>query len=270
MTRRRDRAEAAASWLERQRPAIANYARNPDAEFFQTAVAELAVASLAVRECRPELAGRLASLTIPFAKIVRSRFPVMPPDAAPAQLAAAAVIGEPVPPVRPASRDPFRVYELAYLRSLGRTAGWTTMATRLLHLVARDPVNTPAYRITHAVFYATDFGSRPAPAPRYVRERLQGRLRAIADASVAVDNVDLLAEAQLALVLLDDQAPAESRWKALDAAQQPGGHVAGPREREASAELCERGLLSEEAATFVFCYHPTLAAMLAYALAGRS
>ncbi|MGC9479634.1 DUF6895 family protein [Streptomyces sp. WG4] len=125
------------------------------------------------------------------------------------------------------------------------------------------------YALTHAVFYATDFGRHRldlGAGPR-AGARLRETVRVLLGVHLARGNLDLLAELLLctrALAKGPETSPAErTAWHTLARAARPDGAVPSPVHRpEVLATLT-----GDKAAAYLFgtCYHTTTAAALAAA-----
>ena len=114
-----------------------------------------------------------------------------------------------------------------------------------------------AYSLTHAVFFMTDFGSRPQDLPVSCREYLADNAPSWAEAFRRRSNHDLFAELALACCCAGGQAAwAEA---GLGASQAQDGLVPGPGLR--SPELVARA--TPERRRFLENYHTTLAAIMA-------
>jgi hypothetical protein len=114
-----------------------------------------------------------------------------------------------------------------------------------------------AYSLTHAVFFMTDFGSRPSDLPAPCREYLADNVRRWAEALRRRGNHDLFAELALACRCIEVQADwAEA---GLLASQAPDGMVPGPGLR--APELVARATPARR--RFLENYHTTLAAIMA-------
>ncbi|MEE1786422.1 hypothetical protein PUR71_26475 [Streptomyces sp. SP17BM10] len=127
------------------------------------------------------------------------------------------------------------------------------------------------YALTHALFYATDFGRRPPPLDRAGWERLREAVLVLTGVHLARGNLDLLAELLLCAGLLnrgDEPHPPTARqgWQLLARAQRPDGALPSPVHRpDAAARLAGD---AERSAAYLFgtCYHTTTAAALAAAV----
>ncbi|MGH3917242.1 MAG: DUF6895 family protein [Pseudonocardiaceae bacterium] len=106
-----------------------------------------------------------------------------------------------------------------------------------------DPALTRAtYRITHAVFYATDLGGRPASLDAAERRAVGAVLRRAARLAHDIGHWDRMIECSLALRALGERD--------LDWTAERGADGAVPRER------------SVRSVTFADCYHSTLADLM--------
>ncbi|MEU1055429.1 hypothetical protein ABZ397_23150 [Streptomyces sp. NPDC005876] len=129
------------------------------------------------------------------------------------------------------------------------------------------------YALTHAVFYATDFGRHPA-APDDdpdTAARLRRTVRDLLGVHLARGSLDLLAELLLcarALAEGPETHPAErAAWQQMARAARPDGALPSPVHRP---EVLT-SLTGDKAAAYLFgtCYHTTTAAALAAATLRR-
>ncbi|MFC7987235.1 DUF6895 family protein [Streptomyces sp. NPDC057336] len=139
-------------------------------------------------------------------------------------------------------------------------------------VAALDPdvlqlTESETYALTHAVFYATDFGRHRLDLGTRRRTRLRETVRVLLGVHLARGSLDLLAELLLCTRALAEgpkTSPAErAGWHLLARAARPDGAVPSPVHRpEALATLT-----GDKAAAYLFgtCYHTTTAAALAAA-----
>ncbi|MEU7281425.1 hypothetical protein AB0A69_22015 [Streptomyces sp. NPDC045431] len=125
------------------------------------------------------------------------------------------------------------------------------------------------YALTHALFYATDFGHRRdlLGGAREVA-RLRGTVRVLLGAQLVRGGLDLLAELLLCDTALTGaygcDALVYDAWAALAGAARPDGAVPSPVHRPEVLAGLDGG--KAEAYVFGTCYHTTLAAALAAAV----
>jgi len=132
-----------------------------------------------------------------------------------------------------------------------------------------------AYAITHAVFYATDWGRRSAELPGRRSAELPGRRSAELPAEYLAEvleawwprcaragNFDLLAELVMAARCVAAPCPREEIWRALVAAQEADGALPEPT-GNVSRHL---GTGSRDRMRALTHYHPTIVALSAGAM----
>jgi len=172
---------------------------------------------------------------------------------------------EPRPPLTRYGPDGAAVLALALAlawRVVGLASPWSEQRlfphTALAKCPRVDQLDDgQAYSLTHAVFFMTDFGSRPGGLPEPCREYLAGNAPRWAEAFRRRSNLDLFAELALACCCAGGQAD----WveAGLRASQAPDGMVPGPGLR--APELVVRA--TPERRRFLENYHTTLAAIMA-------
>ncbi|MFC8872566.1 DUF6895 family protein [Streptomyces sp. NPDC057148] len=139
-------------------------------------------------------------------------------------------------------------------------------------VAALDPdvlqlTESETYALTHAVFYATDFGRHRLDLGTGPRTRLRETVRVLLGVHLARGSLDLLAELLLctrALAEGPEISPAErAGWHLLARAVRPDGAVPSPVHRPETLAT----LTGDKAAAYLFgtCYHTTTAAALAAA-----
>ena len=114
-----------------------------------------------------------------------------------------------------------------------------------------------AYSLTHAVFFMTDFGSRPEGLPPACRDHFAHNAQGWAQAFRGRSNHDLFAELALACCCAGGEAPWAERG--LSTVQAEDGMVPGPGLR--SPQLVAGATV--ERRRFLENYHTTLAAIMA-------
>jgi hypothetical protein len=139
-------------------------------------------------------------------------------------------------------------------------------------LLAQDPnsvqlSDSDMYAITHAVFYATDFGRRQ---PEFLTRRLegvQGLLDAMMVRALSTSNADLVGEVLICLhsLGLEESAACAEGWEHLHQVQDDDGRVAGPT--DVVAPILRK--LPPENAEWAKAYHTTIVTALAGGLAAH-
>ncbi|MFF4694210.1 DUF6895 family protein [Streptomyces chattanoogensis] len=131
----------------------------------------------------------------------------------------------------------------------------------VLHLTESE-----TYALTHALFYATDFGARPLTTGPGEPDHLLETVRVLLAVHLSRGSLDLTAELLLCATALGGTADPVVRegWAALARARRPDGAVPSPVHRPDVLA----GLTGDKAAAYLFgsCYHTTLAAGLAAAV----
>lgn len=146
-------------------------------------------------------------------------------------------------------------------RVIGLAGPWSEERLFPLTALAKCPQvdemdDGQAYSLTHAVFFMTDFGSRPEGLPPACRQHLAHNEQGWAQAFRGRSNHDLFAELALACCCAGGEAPwAESGLRAVQAED---GMVPGPGLR--SPQLVAGA--TPERRRFLENYHTTLAAIM--------
>ncbi|GAA4045844.1 DUF6895 family protein [Streptomyces shaanxiensis] len=155
------------------------------------------------------------------------------------------------------------LYSLRKAGYIRREIDWARLCREVLgRSYTPAALDHDAYRITHAVFYATDMGgARPALGDEETH-RLAALLRRVAERADTGGRWDLLTEALVALSFLG-AAPTtgdESALQRLAAAHRPDGAV--PLDARAARELPTEPDEDSRRAVFGRCYHSTLVHVL--------
>ncbi|MFB9246851.1 DUF6895 family protein [Sphaerisporangium melleum] len=172
-----------------------------------------------------------------------------------------------------ATRPPYGLMETRYVLDLG---GFEHRLPPLRELYGRTTAGTPissgqvteavAYEVTHAVFFLTDFATRPLPALTPRARGLREAVDRLLGAHIRSGHWDLVSEliaCRRALGRPDGLLDRLGR-SCLSRAQLGGGALPGPRYDPAERDA----LPVEKRATYTFvrCYHTTLAAILCAAV----
>lgn len=156
-------------------------------------------------------------------------------------------------------RFPFRSLETSYLsrkfkQSPGEPPDLLQEGTFLGHLFPRTL--TDEYGLTHALFYATDFGRNPG-AFASQGAALPARIEKLCAESLTLNNIDVLSEHLLCLRYLGREKTSLALWYAQQICErvEEGGYWRGPASLAATLEKEEL-----EPTTFEFFenYHTTL------------
>ncbi|MFI6373740.1 DUF6895 family protein [Streptomyces sp. NPDC050546] len=124
-----------------------------------------------------------------------------------------------------------------------------------------------AYRVTHAVFYATDMGGTPPALSAAERDRLAALLHRLRGHAERAGRWDLLVETLIALRGLGAAYPAaEEAWAARRETLAVHCHGGTPLDETAAGRLARTRPRPDDAALFRSCYHATLADLLLQSL----
>ena len=164
-----------------------------------------------------------------------------------------------------AERLPYRRMDLLHfllISGLDPAAGAKLDETYLSTLLAQSPNvvelnDSDVYAITHALFYLTDFGQRPATTSADVPAILEALLRL----AIAERNADLASEL-LCCALPYRLANTAAGWKLLAEMQQPDGCLPGPPGVVRPAPTDPPGYFAWKQA-----YHTTIVGILASLMA---
>ncbi|MEU0189493.1 hypothetical protein ABZ250_06485 [Streptomyces afghaniensis] len=167
--------------------------------------------------------------------------------------------------VRPGSPGVLHALEAAGLLRTG--PDWAGLCRRAV--LGRDwtdqDLTRDAYRVTHAVFYATDLGGTPPALSAPERDRLAALLHRLHGHALRAGRWDLLVETLIALRGVGAGDPAaEEAWAARR--ESLAVHCDGGTPLDETAALLLAGSRPDDATLFRSCYHATLADLLLQSL----
>ncbi|AUX46567.1 uncharacterized protein SOCE26_080730 [Sorangium cellulosum] len=162
------------------------------------------------------------------------------------------------------------LWKAGYVR---REPDWAALCRE--HVLSREAcvdsldVKT-TYRVTHALFYATDFGNQALPLPKGEADRVAGVVERLLHRYHLRGKWDVVGELLINLVCLGRHGSAlyDRALRAFTGARLPGGAIPMNRDFEQEFHAAEGRMPDSE--VFRWCHHPTLVELVHCAAALRT
>lgn len=173
---------------------------------------------------------------------------------------------------RPTSAGMLHVLHVAGLTHTAPDWGGVCRSSFLTKRLSGDELDRDAYRLTHAIFYATELGSAESGLEPGERRALDDLVRTVAGRARRAGRWDLLVEALLSLICLGSDEDTDGRNQEsiqllMEVRRTDGGlpKDSGVGQRLLDAELTDSPTRSPRFVgwdSFKGCYHATLADLL--------
>ncbi|MFJ8716687.1 DUF6895 family protein [Streptomyces violaceus] len=171
--------------------------------------------------------------------------------------------------VRPGSPGVLHALEAAGLLRTGQDWAGLCRTAVLGRDRTEEDLTRDAYRVTHAVFYATDMGATAPALSTTERDRIAALLHRLRGLAERAGRWDLLIETHIALRGVGAGSPAaEEEWAARRETLAVHCHGGTPLDEAAAGRLARDRPGPDDPALFRSCYHATLADLLLQSLSG--